>query len=30
MKDIFGSIENLEIGDSILMAYWNNWSNDED
>jgi hypothetical protein len=30
MKDIFGNVEILEIGDSILMANWNNWSNDED
>ena len=30
MKDIFGNVENLEIGDSILMANWNNWNNDED
>jgi hypothetical protein len=29
MKDI-GNVENLEIGDSILMANWNNWNNDED
>jgi hypothetical protein len=30
MKDIFGNDENLEIGDSILMANWNNWNNDVD
>jgi len=30
MKDIFGNVENLEIGDSILMANWNNSNNDED
>jgi len=30
MKDIFGNIENLEIGDFILMANWNNWNNYED
>jgi len=30
MKHIFGNVENLEIGDSILMANWNNWNNDED
>jgi hypothetical protein len=30
MKDIFGNVENLEVGDSILMANWKNWSNDED
>jgi len=29
-KDIFGDDENLEIGDSIFMADWSNWSNDED
>jgi len=27
MKDIFGNVENLEFGDSILMADWNNWNN---
>jgi len=30
MKDILGNVENLEVGDSILMANWKNWSNDED
>jgi hypothetical protein len=30
MKDIFGNDENLEVGDSILMANWKNWSNEED
>jgi hypothetical protein len=30
MKDIFGNVENLEIGDSILMANCNNWNNVED
>jgi len=30
MKDIFGNVENLEIGDSILVANWNNWNNYED
>jgi hypothetical protein len=30
MKDIFGNVENLEVGDSILMANWKNWSNEED
>jgi len=30
MKDIFGNVENLEIGASILMANWNNSNNDED
>jgi hypothetical protein len=30
MKDIFGNVKNLEVGDSILMANWKNWSNDED
>ena len=30
MKDIFGNNENLEVGDSILMANWKNWSNEED
>jgi len=30
MKDIFGNVENLEVGNSILMANWKNWSNDED
>jgi hypothetical protein len=30
MKDIFGNVENLEIGDSILMANWKIWNNDED
>ena len=30
MKDIFGNDENLEVGNSILMANWKNWSNDED
>jgi hypothetical protein len=30
MKDIFGNVETLEIGDSILMANWNNSNNDED
>ncbi len=29
MKDIFGNVENLEIGDSILVANWNNWNNYE-
>jgi hypothetical protein len=30
MKDIFGNVKNLEVGNSILMANWTNWSNDED
>jgi hypothetical protein len=30
MKDIFRNDENLEVGDSILMANWKNWSNEED
>jgi hypothetical protein len=30
MKDIFGNLENLEFCNSILMANWKNWSNDED
>jgi len=30
MKDIFGNVENLEVGNSILMADWKNWSNDAD
>jgi hypothetical protein len=30
MKDIFGNVENLEVGNSILMANWKNWSNEED
>ena len=30
MKDIFENVENLEIGDSILMANWNNWNNVDD
>jgi len=30
MKDIFGNVENLEVGNSILMANWKNRSNDED
>ena len=30
MKDIFGNVENLEIGDSILMANQNNWNNVDD
>jgi len=30
MKDIFGNVENVEVGDSILMANWKNWSNEED
>jgi hypothetical protein len=30
MKNIFGNGENLEVGDSILMANWKNWSNEED
>ena len=30
MKDIFGNDENLEVGDSILMANRKNWSNEED
>jgi hypothetical protein len=30
MKDIFGNVENLEVGNSILMANGKNWSNDED
>ena len=30
MGDIFGSPVNLEVGDSILLANWTNWSNEED
>ena len=30
IKNIFGNDENLEVGDSILMANWKNWSNEED
>jgi hypothetical protein len=30
MKDIFGNDEKIEICDSILMVYWNNWSNNEE
>jgi len=30
MKDIFGNKENFEVGDSILMANWKNWNNEED
>jgi hypothetical protein len=30
MKDIFGNVEKLEVGNSILMANWKYWSNDED
>jgi hypothetical protein len=30
MKDIFGNVENLEIGDFIIMANLKNWNNDED
>ncbi len=30
MKDIFGNDENLEVGDSILMANWKNWSIEEE
>jgi hypothetical protein len=30
MRDIFGNPENLEVGDSILLANWTKWSNEED
>jgi hypothetical protein len=30
MKDIFENDKNLDVGDSILMANWKNWSNEED
>ena len=30
MKNIFGNDEDLEVGDSILMANWKYWSNEED
>jgi hypothetical protein len=30
MGDIFGNPENLEVGDSILLANWTKWSNEED
>jgi len=30
MKNIFRNDENLEVGDSILMANWKNWSIEED
>ncbi len=30
MGDIFSSPKNLEVGDSILLANWTKWSNEED
>jgi hypothetical protein len=30
MGDIFGNPENLEVGDSILLANWTKWSSEED
>jgi hypothetical protein len=30
MGDIFSNPENLEVGDSILLATWTKWSNEED
>jgi hypothetical protein len=30
MKNIFRNDENLEVGDSILMANWKKWSIEED
>jgi hypothetical protein len=30
MGDIFSNPENLEVGDSILLANWTKWSNEED
>jgi hypothetical protein len=30
MKDIFENDKKLDVGDSILMANWKNWSNEED